>query len=178
MAKKKPASPASVPSGKSSAPSRERRYWLFKTEPTCFSIDDLSQAPKQSTFWDGVRNYQARNFLRDEIKVGDGVLYYHSTTEPMAIVGMAEVIRDGYPDHTAFDPKADHYDPDSDIHAPTWFMVDIQLTRKFDAPLTRAELQKVPALKEMELLRRGSRLSVQRVTPAEWTAVMKLAGVK
>ena len=116
--------------------------------------------------------------MRDGMRVGDLVLFYHSSADPTAVMGIAQVVREAYPDHTAFDPKADHYDPDSDIHAPTWFMVDIQLTRKFDAPLTRAELQKVPALKEMELLRRGSRLSVQRVTPAEWTAVMKLAGVK
>lgn len=174
MAKKKAVSPK-APAAKP-ASDGGRRYWLFKSEPNCFSIDDLAKSPGKTTFWDGVRNYQARNFLRDEISVGDGVLYYHSSTEPMAIVGAAEVVKSGYPDHTAFDPKADHYDPDSVVQAPTWFMVDIKLTRKFNAPLTRPELQKIPALKDMELLRRGSRLSVQRVTPAEWDAVMELAG--
>ena len=156
----------------------ERRFWLFKSEPDCFSIDDLAKTPKQTTFWDGVRNYQARNFLRDDIQVGDGVLYYHSSTEPMAIVGIAEVVRAGYPDHTAFDPKADHYDPDSDPDNPTWYLVDIKLVRKFAEPLTRPALQNVPALKDMELLRRGSRLSIQPVKAGEWDAVLKLAGEK
>lgn len=174
--KKKPSSTPKSPIPVKTSGKRERRFWLFKSEPDCFSIDDLAKSPKQTTFWDGVRNYQARNFLRDDIQVGDGVLYYHSTTEPMAVVGTAEVVKGGYPDHTAFDPQADHYDPDSDPDNPTWYLVDIKLVRKFAEPLTRAALQRVAALKDIELLRRGSRLSIQRVTPAEWDAVLKLAG--
>lgn len=177
MAAKKKTAPSKSPEPAKSSAKRERRFWLFKSEPDCFSIDDLAKAPKQTTFWDGVRNYQARNFLRDDIKPGDGVLYYHSSTEPMAIVGSAEVVRGGYPDHTAFDSQADHYDADSDPDDPTWYQVDIKLVKKFSEPLTRAALQAVPALKDMELLRRGSRLSIQRVTPAEWDAVLKLAGL-
>lgn len=161
----------------SSASPSKRQYWLFKSEPDCYSIDDLARDKKRTTFWDGVRNYQARNFLRDSIRPGDGVLYYHSSTEPMAIVGTAEVVREGYPDHTAFDPKADHYDPKSDPDDPTWFMVDIRLMQIFPRPLTRAELQACPDLKQMMLLRRGMRLSIQTVTPAEWKAVHRLAGV-
>lgn len=152
-----------------------KQFWLFKSEPDCFSIHDLAEQPKQTTFWDGVRNFQARNFLRDSVKKGDGVLFYHSSTEPMAVVGTAIVVRPGYPDHTAFDPQADHYDPKSDPDEPTWYMVDIQLETIFAEPLTRARLHAVPALKDMMLLKRGSRLSVQPVTPTEWKAVLELA---
>ena len=151
-------------------------YWLVKTEPDVFSIQDLAKAPKQTTCWDGVRNYQARNMLRDQMKLGDRVLVYHSSTEPMAIVGIATVVKEGYPDHTAWDKKDPHYDPDSTKESPRWFMVDIQLERIFDRPLTLAELRKNPALKEMELLRKGSRLSVQPVTKSQFEAVVKLAG--
>lgn len=153
-----------------------QQYWLFKSEPEAFSIDDLARAPRQTTFWDGVRNYQARNLLRDTIQVGDGVLFYHSSTEPMAIVGRATVVKKGYPDHTAFDPKDPHFDPKSDPTNPTWYMVDIRLDEVFPQPLTRDRLQQTPALKEMVLLKRGSRLSVQPVTAAEWAAVLRLSG--
>jgi predicted RNA-binding protein with PUA-like domain len=155
-----------------------RQYWLFKSEPDAFSIDDLTRAKGRTTFWDGVRNYQARNLLRDTIQVGDGVLFYHSSTEPMAIVGTATVVKKGYPDHTAFDPKDPHYDPKSDPAEPTWYMVDIRLDKVFAEPLTRTQLQAIPALKEMMLLKRGSRLSVQPVTAGEWAAIHKLAGVE
>jgi predicted RNA-binding protein with PUA-like domain len=155
----------------------KHKYWLFKSEPSEFSIDDLGSAPHQTTCWDGVRNYQARNFLRDTVSVGDGVLFYHSNAEPMAVVGTARVVRAGYPDHTAFDPKDKHYDPDSDRKNPTWFMVDIRLER-FDAPLTRDRLQGAPELKGMMLLKKGSRLSIQPVTEEEWRAISKLAGAK
>ena len=154
-----------------------RKFWLFKSEPESFSIDDLAEAPKQTTFWDGVRNYQARNSLRDSIQVGDGVLFYHSGSDPLAIVGSCRVVRAGYPDHTAFDKSDPHYDPKSQADDPTWYMVDIQLVRKFPRPVTREELLKLPALKKMVLLQRGSRLSVQPVTPEEWEGVHKLAGV-
>lgn len=157
--------------------SKPQQYWLFKSEPEAFSIDDLARAKKQTTFWDGVRNYQARNFLRDTIQVGDGVLFYHSNVEPMAIVGTATVVRAGYPDHTAFDSRDPHYDPKSNPDDPTWYMVDIRLDRVFPEPLTRPMLQEVTELREMMLLQRGSRLSVQPVTAAEWQAVHALAGV-
>lgn len=156
----------------------KRNYWLFKSEETCYSIRDLASEKKQTTFWDGVRNYQARNYLRDSVKLGDGVLFYHSNSDPLAIAGIAKVVKTAYPDHTAFDKSEGHYDPKSDPDNPTWFMVDIQLVQAFPEPLLRTELQKSSKLKEMVLLQRGSRLSIQPVTAAEWAEVHKLAGVK
>jgi predicted RNA-binding protein with PUA-like domain len=150
------------------------RYWLVKSEPDCFSIQDLAKSPKQTTFWDGVRNYQARNFMR-EMKPGDGVLFYHSSTEPMAIVGTAKVVREAYPDHTALDPKNDHYDPKATSENPIWEMVDIRLERVFERPLALSELRGAKQLSKMELLRQGSRLSVQPVTAKEWQAVLEMA---
>ncbi|HZL87626.1 MAG TPA: EVE domain-containing protein [Pirellulaceae bacterium] len=149
-------------------------YWLVKTEPDAFSIQDLAKSPGLTTCWDGVRNYQARNILRDQMKLGDRVLIYHSSTDPTAIVGIAKVIKEGYPDHTAWDKKSPHYDPDSTKDNPRWYMVDLQLERIFDRPLTLDELRKSPAIKQMELLRRGSRLSVQPVRKSEFEAVLKL----
>jgi predicted RNA-binding protein with PUA-like domain len=149
--------------------------WLVKTEPDIFSIQDLAKAPGRTTCWDGVRNYQARNLLRDQMKLGDRVLIYHSSTEPMAIVGMAQVVKEGYPDFTAWDKKSPHYDPGSTAETPRWYMVDIQLEKIFTRPLPLDELRKVPALKQMELLRRGSRLSVQPVRKGEFEAILKLA---
>jgi predicted RNA-binding protein with PUA-like domain len=154
------------------------KYWLLKTEPESFSIQDLENSPNQTTFWDGVRNYQARNMLRDEIKVGDRVLFYHSNAKPPAIVGTARVVKEGYPDFTAWDKSNHHYDPASTPENPRWFMVDIQLEQIFDRPLGLDELRKVKALAKMELLRKGSRLSVQPVTPAEFKEVLRLAGAK
>jgi predicted RNA-binding protein with PUA-like domain len=159
------------------APRSPRNYWLFKSEPDVFSITDLARAPRQTTCWDGVRNYQARNFLRDSIQIGDGVLFYHSSSDPLAIVGTARVVRAGYPDHTAFDLQDPHFDPKSNPANPTWFMVDIQLESTFTEPLTRDQLQKSAPLKKMMLLQRGSRLSIQPVTAAEWQAIVKLAGI-
>jgi predicted RNA-binding protein with PUA-like domain len=153
-------------------------YWLFKTEADCYSIDDLAKAPKQTTFWDGVRNYQARNYLRDEVKVGDGVFLYHSNSEPLAIVGTMDVVRAAYPDHTAFDRKEPHYDPKSKPQDPTWFMVDVRLKQKFPQPVTRDMLKDAADLAKMVVLQKGSRLSVMPVTEPEWRAVHKLAGVK
>jgi len=164
-----------VVSKKSTSARSTPRYWLFKSEPESFSISDLAQAPRKTTFWSGVRNYQARNFLRDDIQVGDGVLFYHSNTQPMAIVGTATVVKAGYPDHTAFDPNDSHFDPKSNPDVPTWYMVDIKLGQVFEQPLTRDHLKTIAALKDMVLLQRGSRLSVQPVTPAEWKAVLQLA---
>ena len=152
------------------------KYWLFKSEPSEFSIQDLANAKRKTTFWDGVRNYQARNFLRDEIKVGDRVLYYHSNADPSAVVGVAKVVREGYPDHTAWDPNDKHYDEKSSIDNPRWFMVDIQLETIFKRPMPLPELREIKSLKNMELLRKGSRLSVQPVRKSEFDRIVKLGG--
>jgi predicted RNA-binding protein with PUA-like domain len=152
---------------------REKKYWLLKTEPESFSIQDLAKSPDQTTCWDGVRNYQARNFLRDELKLGDRVLVYHSSTDPPSVVGTAVVVREAYPDHTAWDKKHHHYDAASSPENPRWFMVDIQLEKIFATPLPLEKLRGIAALKDMELLRRGSRLSVQPVRKVEFTAILK-----
>lgn len=154
-----------------------RQYWLFKSEPDAFSIRDLAKAPRKTTFWDGVRNYQARNFLRDTVQVGDRVLFYHSNADPLEIAGTAEVVKPGYPDHTAFDPQDHHYDPKSNPDTPTWYMVDIKLLQIFPQSVTRQQLQDSASTAGMQVLKRGMRLSIQTVTPAEWQAVHKLAGV-
>lgn len=150
------------------------QYWLMKSEPDAFSIDDLAKAPKQTTSWDGVRNYQARNYMR-AMRVGDQVLFYHSNADPPAVVGIAEVVRLAYPDDTAFNPNDKHYDPKSTRTKPLWDMVDIRFVRKFSSPLGLDMLRQIPALEKMELLRKGSRLSVQPVRPGEWKAIMTLA---
>ena len=147
-----------------------RRYWLVKSEPDCFSFDDLLAAPNKTTHWSGVRNYQARNFMR-EMKKGDGVLYHHSGAEPPGIVGMAEVVKEAYPDFTARDPKDDHFDPKSSEENPIWYMVDIRAKERFSNFLSLNDLRHIRALEKMELLKRGSRLSVQPVTEREWTAI-------
>ena len=152
-------------------------YWLFKSEPNCFSFSDLAALPDGTTGWDGVRNFQARNMLRDDIKRGDLVLFYHSSVDPMTIAGVAEVVREGHPDPTAFDPDADHYDPKSDPAKPTWYQVAIRAVKPIDPPIPLPRLREVGDLAGMELLRKGSRLSVQPVSAAEWKAVMKLAGL-
>ena len=149
-------------------------YWLFKSEPDCFSVADLCQAPGQATGWDGVRNFQARNFLRDQVQVGDGVLFYHSNGNPPAIAGLAEVVEAGHPDPTAFDPTADHHDPKSRPDTPTWFQVTIRAVRPVTPALTLPRLRQVESLTGMELLRKGSRLSVQPVLDAEWEAIVDL----
>lgn len=149
-------------------------YWLLKTEPDCFSIQDLKKQPKQTTFWDGVRNYQARNFMRDDFKVGDKVLFYHSNAKPPGIAGTAEVVKEGYPDFTAFDPKEGHYDPKSKQDDPTWYMVDIKLDTIFPELIPLETLRGVKSLAEMELLRKGSRLSVQPVRKKEYDTILKM----
>jgi predicted RNA-binding protein with PUA-like domain len=154
---------------------QRRRYWLVKSEPNTFSIDDLAHAPCQTTCWDGVRNYQARNFMR-EMAVGDHVVFYHSNAEPAAIVGSAEVVRMVYPDDTQFDTRSDHYDASSTADRPTWEMVDLKFREKFPVSLSLQQLRREPRLKGMVLLRKGSRLSVQPVTKAEWKVIVQLAG--
>src|SRR5690242_3031385 len=134
-------------------------YWLFKSEPNCFSFADLWAAPGRTTGWDGVRNYQARNFLRDGVRVGDGVLFYHSNADPPGIAGLAEVVRSAEPDPTAFDPSAQHFDPRSKPDAPTWFQVAIRAVRPIEPVLGLPRLRTLPSLASMELLRKGSRLS-------------------
>ena len=135
-------------------------------------------APKKTTGWDGVRNFQARNMLRDEIKIGDKVLYYHSNANPPAIVGIAEVVKEAHADPTAFDPSADHYDPKSNLDSPTWFQVTIKAIKAIEPSLELPKLRIISALAGMELLRKGSRLSIQRVSSAEWAVVMGLAGLE
>lgn len=154
----------------------QQRYWLFKSEPSSFSLEDLRNRPNATEQWDGVRNYQARNFLRDEVKVGDRVLFYHSNIAEPAVVGIAEVVRAGYPDVTALDPEGDHFDPRSTPEKPIWYMVDVRFLRKLPRPVTLAELKEVPALAEMPLMKR-SRLSVQPVSQGEWSLILGLAGV-
>ena len=156
---------------------RERRYWLVKSEPDSFSFDDLLASPGRTTCWDGVRNFQARNFMRDEMKRGDLVFFYHSSADPTAIVGIAEVVRDGYPDSTALDPRDSHFDPKSKKEEPTWYMVDLKARKKFPKPLTLGELREVKGLEKMVLLQKGSRLSVQPVTEREWEIICRAAGL-
>lgn len=154
---------------------RTLKYWLVKTEPSEFSIQDLAASKKQTTYWDGVRNYQARNFMRDEMRLGDRVLIYHSNADPSAVVGTATVVKEGYPDYTSWDRKDKHFDPKSSANKPRWFMVDIQLDEVFPRQLSLSELREVAALSEMELLRKGSRLSVQPVRKKEFDTIVKLS---
>jgi len=153
------------------------RYWLMKSEPGEYSLDDLKKEPDQTEHWDGVRNYQARNFMRDDMQVGDGVLFYHSGKKP-EVVGTARVVRTGYPDHTAWDPDNSHFDPKSTPDNPIWFMVDVQFESEFKAPIPLKALRDVTALKDMILLRRGNRLSVMPVTKKEFDTIVKLGGKK
>ena len=150
------------------------KYWLMKTEPGCFSIDDLAAAPNQTSCWDGVRNFQARNFMRDEMSEGDPVLFYHSVTNP-GIVGVAKVVRESYPDHTAWNPEDRHYDPRSTADKPLWFMVDVQFVEKFANPIPLGSLRGIKGLEKMELLKKGSRLSVMPVAREEFEIILRLA---
>lgn len=147
------------------------RYWLMKSEPGCFGIDDLIKAPDKTWYWDGVRNYQARNFMRNEMSIGDGVLFYHSNCNPPGIVGLAEVVSNAYPDHTAWDPDNKHYDPKSPPDNPRWFMVDIKFREKFASMISLSELKQYPELSNMLVLRKGNRLSITPVTETEWQFV-------
>ncbi len=154
-----------------------KKYWLVKSEPSAFSIDDLVKSKNKTTHWDGVRNYQARNFMRDEMKKGDLVLFYHSNANPTAVVGYCEVVKEGYPDFTAFDPEDKHYDPKSNMGKPTWMMVDIKLKKKFKNPVTLAEIKENQKLQKMRLVQRGNRLSVMPVEEKEFNEILKMAGV-
>ena len=152
----------------------QRKFWLFKSEPTAYSFYDLQKETDQTAEWDGVRNYQARNFLRDELKLGDGVLFYHSSTDSRAIIGTAEVVKEGYADHTASDPKSGHYDPKSTPDNPIWYMVDIQAKEQFVSPVTLNEIKENPPLRDMMLVRRGVRLSILPVAKEEWEVIVAL----
>jgi len=150
-----------------------RRYWLVKSEPDTFGLDDLARSPERTTVWDGVRNYQARNLLRDEVRRGDGVLFYHSRVRPQAVVALAGIVRSGYPDPSQFDPASPYHDPRADREEPRWFAVDVRLDRVLDRPVTLEEMRATPGLESMVLLH-NSRLSVQPVTPQEWRIVAAL----
>ncbi len=152
----------------------DRHFWLVKSEPTAFSFDDLAASPRKTTRWDGVRNYQARNFMRDGMKQGDLVLFYHSNADPNAVVGVARVVREAYPDPTAFDRRDPHYDAKSKPETPTWMAVDVQAVERFTHPVALGELRGVPGLEQMTLLQKGSRLSVQPVTADEFAIVRRL----
>ena len=145
------------------------RYWLFKSEPNAYSFDDLVR--DGTAEWDGVRNFQVRNWLRDEIKPGDGVLFYHSSTKVIGVVGTAKVVREGYPDNTAWDPASDHPDPKSTPEKPIWYMVDIQADQRFADTVTPDEMRVVPELADMMVLKRGMRFSIMPVTEAEFHTV-------
>jgi predicted RNA-binding protein with PUA-like domain len=149
------------------------RHWLMKSEPSECSIDDLAAAPMQTVPWVGVRNYQARNFMRDQMKVGDGVLFYHSSCPEPGIVGLCEVVSSAYPDTTQFDPKSHYFDPKSQADAPRWQHVDVKLVRKTRL-LSLAEMRATPALATMRVLERGNRLSITPVGADEWRSVLAL----
>jgi predicted RNA-binding protein with PUA-like domain len=148
-------------------------YWLLKTEPSAFSFDDLLEAPRKTTGWTGVRNYQARNSLRDEMKKGDLLLIYHSNADPSAVVGVAEVVREGHPDPTQFDEKDDHYDAGSPVDAPRWFQVEVKAVKKLSRPVSLEEIKGTKALQGMLLVQR-SRLSVQQVAKSDFDAILRL----
>jgi predicted RNA-binding protein with PUA-like domain len=149
-------------------------YWLMKSEPDAFSLDDLKAMPKKTEHWDGVRNYQARNMMRDEMKKGDLVFFYHSNCKTPGIVGIAEVVKEGYPDFTAFDPEAKYYDPKSDPDNPRWYMVDIKFKRALKRTISLEELKQLPQLEGMPLVRKGNRLSVMPVERKHWDAILAL----
>jgi predicted RNA-binding protein with PUA-like domain len=151
------------------------KYWLMKSEPECFSVDHLAARPNKTEHWDGVRNYQVRNMMRDDMAVGDVSFFYHSNCTPPGIAGYMEIVREAYPDFTAFDPENEHFDPKSDPTNPRWLMVDVQLKQKFKKLITLDELRSHPALENMLILRKGNRLSVTPLTKHEWDLIQMMA---
>jgi predicted RNA-binding protein with PUA-like domain len=151
-------------------------YWLFKTEPGCFSFDDLKKRPNMTEHWDGVRNFQARNFLRDTVRVGDLVLFYHSSIPEPAVVGLAEVVRAGYPDTTALNPNAEHFDPKASADNPIWYMVDLRYLEPLRRIVTLESIKQNPLLADMPLAKR-SRLSILPITKEEWRIILIMAGM-
>jgi predicted RNA-binding protein with PUA-like domain len=152
----------------------DKSYWLMKSEPDVFSIDDLART--KTTHWDGVRNFRARNYIRT-MRIGDGVFFYHSNADPKAIVGLARVSKEAYPDSTQYDKKGEYYEPRATKEKPYWFMVEIEFVRKLDQPLSLEMLRGIPDLDGMALLKKGQRLSVQPVTEGEWRTICKLGKV-
>jgi len=150
-------------------------YWLFKSEPDAFSIDDLMAMKGKKDHWDGIRNYQARNLMRDEMVKGDLGFFYHSSCKVPGIVGVVEITREAYPDHTAWDPESRYFDPKSSAENPRWFMVDVKFKQKYKEVLSLEYLRSVPKLADMVLLRKGSRLSVQPVSKQQWNVISKLS---
>ncbi|MCC7517401.1 MAG: EVE domain-containing protein [Pseudomonadales bacterium] len=151
------------------------KYWLMKSEPETFGIEHLKKRPKQTEPWDGVRNYQARNMMRDEMQVGDKAFFYHSNCAEPGIVGIVEIVKAGYPDSTAFDPESKYYDPKATAENPRWFRVDVKFERQLDKAISLAELKRHPALEGMAVLARGSRLSITPVTAQQWRFITALA---
>ena len=151
----------------------DRNYWLVKSEPNSYSFADLQTEEGQTAEWDGVRNYAARNIMRDQMKAGDGVLFYHSSTKPMAVIGTAVIVREGYPDDTAWDPSSEHPDPKSTPDNPIWYMVDIEAEQELPRHVTLAEIKSTPGLENMVLVNR-SRLSVQPVRREEWEIIVAM----
>lgn len=149
-------------------------YWLMKSEPDAFGIEDLEKMPQQTEHWDGVRNYQARNMMRDEMKIGDQVFFYHSNCALPGIVGIAEVVKEGYPDFTAFDPDSKYFDPKSHPDKPTWFMVDLRFVRQLTRTISLQELKQYPELADLALVRRGNRLSIMPVGKEQWDFILGL----
>jgi predicted RNA-binding protein with PUA-like domain len=162
------------PKSKIQNPIPSARCWLMKSEPDVYSIDDLAR--DGSTPWTGVRNYQARNFMRDEMRVGDNVLFYHSNAKPPGVAGLARVVKTAYPDFTARDPKSEYYDPKASDENPIWMMVDVGFVKKFDGIVTLDDLKTDPALIDLLVIRRGMRLSVQPVASAHFDRILELAG--
>lgn len=152
-------------------------YWLIKSEPDVFGVDDLMQSPGKTDTWDGVRNYQARNMMRDDMKKGDLVFFYHSNCKEPGIAGIMKINREGYPDHTAFDPKEKYFDPKSDPANPRWYMVDVKHVRKLKRVITLTELKQYKQLADMPLVRRGNRLSIMPLTKKQWDFILKLETV-
>lgn len=150
-------------------------YWLMKSEPDVYGIEHLQRMPQQTDHWDGIRNYQVRNMLRDDFKPGDMAFFYHSNVKPVGIVGTMEIVGHAYPDFTAFDPEEKYYDPKSDPDKPRWFMVDVQFKQQFSKIITLDELRANPALEDMLILRKGNRLSITPVTARQWQAIMTMA---
>lgn len=153
-------------------------YWLFKSEPETFSIDHLKACPKSTDAWNGVRNYQARNMLRDQIKAGDEGFFYHSNCKTPGIVGTVNIVRSSYPDPTQFHPDSEYYDPKSSLDKPRWFVVDVTFNRKFSSIISLQQLKMLPVLSQMPLLRRGNRLSVMPVTKEEWDAILNFYSIE
>jgi predicted RNA-binding protein with PUA-like domain len=149
-------------------------YWLFKSEPTTFSIDDLIKSPHQTTHWEGVRNYQVRNMLRDDIQVGDEVFFYHSNCTPPGIVGTMKIVKKGYPDASAWDKKSQYFDPKSSSENPIWYRVDVSFIKKFKKIISLDDIKQHPDLKNMLIVRKGNRLSITPVTTQEWKTILKM----